>query len=252
MSTRARVTLSRTLTSALAIALSASLFACSQKSNSAPKSAADGEKDATAELPDLEGESGPTMARQSPRRVGDIWVHRFSGSYRHSDLILREEVIAKKDDTLIVDFILSENGEETHLRAVMATPSERILSVAHIIDGEAIEATIEDFEKMLDKTSFVPDQNAGQIAGKSETCLVGKDELDCDLAEYKVYLGQQEATLTVARSEEMKRDISGEIVAVDGTVLYHAELIEMQRGEAASSSTDEEVALKSVDFESRD
>lgn len=249
MSRKARVTLCRTLTSTVAIAMSASLFACGRPSIE-PKSAAGEDKDTTAEVPELEGKSGPTMARQSPRRVGDIWVHRFSGSYRHSDLILREEVIAKKDDTLIVDFILSEDESETHLRAVLATPSERILSVTRMVDGKETAATIADFEKMLEKTTFVPDQNAGRIAGKSETCLVGKDELDCDLAEYKVYLGQQEATLKVARSEEMKRDISGEIVAVDGTVVYHAELIEMERGEATPESS-EEVAFRDVDYDSR-
>lgn len=234
------------------IALSGTLLACGQKSRPDPTTAADGADAAARDVPALEGASGPTLARQNPRRVGDVWVHRFSGSYRSSDLILREEVLSQKGDTLVVDFVLSEGQSETHLRTLMALPSERILAVSRVTAaGDEQSATIADFEKMLERTTFVPDQNAGRIATSSKTCLVGKQELDCDLAEYKVYLDQKEATLTIARSEEMHRDLSGEIVAVDGTVLYHAELIEMQRGPEIPQASSG-VAMTTVDLEERD
>jgi hypothetical protein len=238
---------------ALGLLLSFSLVACSQSGTSIPKTAAEGDDLAKTDLPELEGSTGPVAERQSPRRVGDVFVHRFSGSYRHSDLTLREEVIAQKDDTLLVDFLLDEHGKETHLRVTMSVGSERILSVTRVQGDDEVSATLGDFEKMMAKTSYVPDSNTGRLAEASETCLVGKQELDCDLSEYKVIMDGQEGTLKVARNDELKRDISGEITAVDGTLVYRAELIEMQRGQESPSLSDEGVAFnKPVDLDERD
>ncbi len=205
-------------------------------------------------LPELEGESGPLMKKDSPRRVGDMWVHRFSGTYRSEDLILREEVVAQEGDLLVVDFILAEGDSETHLRVKMAKRSERIVDVAKMVDGDAVPAEMSDFDALMAKTAFVPDQNHGKVSEKSQTCLVGKNELNCELSEFKVLMGHEEATLTVAHNDELQRDISGEITAVDGTVLYHAELIELKRGEQQPSSADAGVALvdENIDFDSRD
>lgn len=203
-------------------------------------------------LPALEGESGPVAKKESPRRVGDVWVHRFSGSYRAENLLLREEVIGEKGDILIVDFTLTEGDIESQLRVEMARGSERIISVARVVEGAVLPGSVADFEALLEKTSYVPDHNHGKVAEKNQTCLVGKDELNCELSEYKVFLGEKEATLTVARNEELRRDISGEITAVDGTVIYHAELIEMQRGRATEEAQ-EGLALVSetIDFDER-
>jgi hypothetical protein len=88
----------------------------------------------------------------------------------------------------------------------------------------------------------VPAQNDGQIAQKNETCLVGKTEYDCEVSHYKILIGEEEAMLSVSRNKEMARDLGGEITAVDGTVIYHAELIEMQRGET-NTPGEEGVAL---------
>jgi hypothetical protein len=135
----------------------------------------------------------------------------------------------------------------------MTKGSERVLNIFYLNDGQTSPGTLADFDALLQKTTFVPDQNHGKVAAKSQTCLVGKDELNCELSEYKVLLGEKEATLTVAHNDDLRRDISGEITAVDGTVLYHAELIEMQRGQEPRA-TKEGVALvgEPIDFDSRE
>lgn len=183
------------------------------------------------ESPPLVGTTGEMKLREAPRRVGDVWVHRFSGSYRGAPLLLREEVLALRDNVLTIDYLLEDGDSSTHLRVEMTERTERILSVSRF-DGEtAIPASISDYEEMLQKTLFVPEQNSGLVASKSETCLIGKTELDCEISEYQVSIGDQEAKLSVARSDAMSRDVSGEVRAVDGTILYHAELLEMRRGE---------------------
>lgn len=205
------------------------------------------------DLPALEGESGPIAKKESPRRVGDLWVHRFSGTYRTEALLLKEEVIGREGDLLVVDYTLTEGESENRLRVRMAKRSERIITVARIIDGEEVPGTMSDFDALMEKTSFVPDRNHGKVAEKSQTCLVGKNELNCELSQFKVLLGDEEATLTVAHNDELRRDISGEITAVDGTILYHAELVEMQRGQASARS-EEGIALvdENIDLNSRD
>lgn len=227
--------------------------ACAQRVASPPEVAELATSPYEEELPELEGESGPLIARESPRKVGDLWVHRFSGNYRASDLILREEVVGEEGDLLMVDFTLTEGESDTQLRVHMAKRSERVIKVFQVIDGKVIPGSLADFDGLMEKTSFVPDQNHGKIASKSQTCLVGKAELNCELSEYKVFLGEKEATLTVAHNDELRRDISGEITAVDGTVLYHAELLEMQRGKGSDGRSDG-VALvsKDIDFDVRE
>ncbi len=195
------------------------------------------------EAPPLVGSTGEMKPREAPRRVGDVWVHRFSGSYRGAPLLLREEVLALHANVLTIDYVLEDGDSTTHLRVEMTERTERILTVARIDGDESFPASISDYEEMLEKTLFVPEQNSGLIASKSQTCLVGKTELDCEINEYQVSIGDQEAKLSVARNDAMGRDVSGEVRAVDGTILYHAELLEMQRGNDREIATSEGLAM---------
>gem|GEM_PF-741216 len=195
------------------------------------------------EAPPLEASTGEMAERQSPRRVGDVFVHRFSGSYRGEAIVLREEVLTLANNVITVDYQMQDGEKETHLRVEMGARTERVIAV-HFVEGDELRrAEVSDYEKMLEKTLFVPDQNNGKVADLGQTCLIGKAELDCEITEYEVRVGEQEAKLSVARSEEMGRDVSGEVVAVDGTVLYHAELLEMQRGDEVPGAGASSVAM---------
>jgi hypothetical protein len=169
-------------------------------------------------------------------------VHRFSGSYRGTPVILREEVMSQEGNLLRVRYRLEEGDSVTELEIAMTRFNERVVGVDRIVDGEKIPGTMQDLDALMAKTVFVPDENEGRVASKSETCLIGKAEVDCEISQYKIFVGEEEALLSVSRNDEMGRDISGEITAVDGTVLYHAELIEMQHGDATPPN-EEGVAL---------
>jgi len=190
-----------------------------------------------ADLPPLEGQSAPAPALATRRRVGDLVVHRFHGSYSKQALVLTERVSAVEGDLLVVDYELAQGDRSDKLRVRMSARSERVIAVSRW-DGRTEEpAEIADYESLLARTSFVPDQNAGRMAEGAEICLVGPDEFACSVNKYKVFVGEREAALTVRSSDQLGRDLSGEIVALDGTIVYSAELVELRRGPEAPPAT---------------
>ena len=52
-----------------------------------------------------------------------------------------------------------------------------------------------------------------------------------------VFVGDKQATLAVTRSDELAQDVAGEVVAVDGTVLYRAELLDVRKGEGPNEAS---------------
>jgi hypothetical protein len=67
--------------------------------------------------------------------------------------------------------------------------------------------------------------------------MLGPTELDCETKNYKVWLGEREASLGVTQSAAVPgMDISGEITAADGSVIYRSELIE--RGNEGETTND--------------
>lgn len=190
----------------------------------------------------LEGSTpGPVDAER--HHVGDAALHRFSGTYRNHPLMLREEVVSASRDTFTVLYTLDEGATQEQLLVTRAQRSERILSVERRAGEDFVSGSLLDYEAMIKKTLFTPDINHGQIAKKSQTCLVDRAEHDCDIAEYRVQVADQEARMSVARSRALGRDVSGEIVAIDGTLLYHAELLEEKHSHAAAEPHNSEVAV---------
>lgn len=197
-------------------------------------------------LPELEGKGSTGPAG---RKVGELLVHRFSGAFSKEPMILTEEVMSSDGNSMVVEYRLSEGDKMTHLRVLHSARSERVLEVSRIVGEEVIAASATDFEALLARTSFVPDRNDGLLHKKSQTCLLGKREMDCEISEFQVQLGEREARLSVTRDSAGKRDLSGEITAVDGTVLYHAELIEMREGrDAAEGAAESESKSAALDF----
>ena len=212
--------------------LASAAAACS--SVHAPQTPVAVEVAANEDLPALTGSAGQQVELEERRQVGDLLVHRFAGAFHERELILSEEVIAREGDLLVVEYALMEGDRTDKLRVRMSARSERVISVAKLAGDEEVPGTLADYDALLARTTFSPDQNAGALSTKTETCLVGPQELDCKISRYKVYVADREATLTVQRSEAVGRDISGEVTAIDGTVLYHAELVEMRRGQEAA------------------
>ena len=90
---------------------------------------------------------------------------------------------------------------------------------------------------MMASASVVPDTNEGLVANSTGTCTLGPAELDCETKSYKVWLGDREASLGVTQSAAVPgADLSGEITASDGSVIYRSELVE--RGNESETTND--------------
>lgn len=161
------------------------------------------------------------------RHAGDYFVHRFSGSFRQGPLTLIERVIAEEDDKLIVDYTLEDGATDKTLRVTLDRVSEQPLRVVELTESGELEVPVSAYEAMLGQTVFSPDVNEELLEETQRTCLVGPKELDCEVKQYRVFVGDQEAKLTVTESADLPgRDLGGEVTAVDGSVIYRAELLE--------------------------
>jgi hypothetical protein len=185
--------------------------------------------------------STPGPVAMKAHHVGDTAVHRFSGTFSKHALILKEEVVAVSTDTFTVHYTLDEGATQSELLVTRGIRSERVVFVQRLDHGRKMPGSTRDYEALIEKTLFTPDQNSGALARSEQTCLVGQAEHDCEVAEYRVYVADQEARLSVMRSPKLGRDVSGEVIAVDGTMIYHAELVEVQEGKGVAHT--DEVAI---------
>jgi hypothetical protein len=159
------------------------------------------------------------------KNVGDFSVHRFSGSFAKKALTLTEEVRAKKGNLIVIDYTLDDGSQKTTLRVTHDIASDRVLRVREVKEGQEIPAKTAAYEAMIEKTIFVPDSNDALLASERGTCLVAGQETDCDKARYRVSVGEQAYELSVNRSVDGV-DLSGEVTAKDGKIIYKAELVE--------------------------
>jgi hypothetical protein len=174
-----------------------------------------------ASLEEAMAESGPR-----PRMLGDFHVYEYSGSFTKKPVTLTEQVIAREGDNLVVDFVLQEGEEMTALRARM-TDEGQVVAVSRIKDNGEEPAAIADYEAMVKRTQMVPESNDAIVGTEHTSCMVGDEQVDCDVTTYVVSMSGKEAKLTVSRSDKVPgRDVGGTIVAEDGTVLYSARLVE--------------------------
>jgi hypothetical protein len=163
-----------------------------------------------------------------PRKVGDFAVHRFSGSYQKSPLTLTEEVVGQEFGLWVIDYTFEEQEGTTKLRVRFNPRTEAVFSVAKLDGTQEVSVPISVYEQLIERTSFAADANDGMIASSHATCLVGPNELDCETKTYKVRVGEKSATLSVSRSERVASgDVTGDITADDGSVIYRSELVEM-------------------------
>jgi len=174
-----------------------------------------------AALDEAMAETGPR-----PRMLGDFHVYEYSGAFTKKPVTLTEQVVAREGDNLVVDFVLEEGEQMTALRARM-TDEGRVVAVSRIKDSGEEPATIADYEAMVKRTQIVPESNDSIVGTEHTACMVGDEQVDCDVTTYTVSMDGKEAMLTVSRSEKVPgRDVGGTIIAADGTVIYSARLVE--------------------------
>jgi hypothetical protein len=167
------------------------------------------------------------------RHVGDLFVHRFSGSFASEPLTLTEEVALREDTAWVVDFSLTQSEKVERLRVRFDVRTGQAVSAARFEAGRETPASLGDYEALLGRTIYAADVNDGLVSQNDQTCLVGADELDCETKTYKVWVGDAAATLSVVHSKTFAdRDVSGEITTDDGKLIYRAELVEAKQGKS--------------------
>jgi hypothetical protein len=212
---------------ATAVACAALLTAgCGLFQQAAPASSASVQKRSSAAV-----KVAKQAAATPERRVGDFFVHRFSGSFSAEPLTLTEEVAGREDDAWVVDFALSQNEQVQRLRVRFDSITGEPTSAARLDGTTETPTKLADYDALMAKTVFAADVNDGLVSQNAQTCLVGADELDCETKTYKVWVGEDAATLSVVHSARFAdRDVSGEITTEDGKLIYRAELIEARPG----------------------
>jgi hypothetical protein len=185
-----------------------------------------------ASAPSREPSPGQSMSASAPaRQVGDLFVHRFSGSFAADPLTLTEEVAAREETAWVVDFSLTQNEKVERLRVRFEVQSGQAISAAHLDGSRETPASLSDYEALLARTVYAADINDGLVSTNGQTCLVGSEALDCETKTYKVWVGDRPATLSVVHSSSFAdRDVSGDITTDDGKLVYRAELIEAKLG----------------------
>lgn len=216
----------RSLLPATALSLLLAGFGCA----SAPRPAQPPSGAATGSEPSPKQAGGSAPAR----RVGDFFVHRFSGSFAAEPLTLSEEVTAREGDVWVVDFALNQSERVERLRVRFDVQSGQAVSAARLSGSAESKATLADYEALMARTVFAADVNDGLVSSNAQTCLVGADALDCETKTYKVWIGESAATLSVVHASKFAdRDVSGELTTDDGNLVYRAELLEARQGKPA-------------------
>ena len=167
-------------------------------------------------------------APADPRKVGDFSVHRFSGSFQKAPLTLTEEVVAQEFGLWVIDYTFEEPSQTTKLRIRFNPRTDAVFSVARLEGSKETNVPVSVYDKLIERTTFAADSNDGLVASGHDTCLVGPNELDCETKTYNVRVGEKPATLKVSHSDSVALgDVTGDITASDGTVIYRSELVEV-------------------------
>jgi hypothetical protein len=172
----------------------------------------------------------PEAIAAPQRGPGDFVVYRFSGNYRKSPVTVSQRVVERRDQTLVVDVSVEEEGKTEQLRVrvrnVAGEPDE-IVSVARLIDGVQRPFGIEAYEKLMAKTMMPVDQNDALLSSEPGAVKVGDKSFDCLKSAFRIHTGDAVATMTTFEGKGFAwGDLGGQIVAADGTLLYKAEVVE--------------------------
>lgn len=217
------------------LVLTASLYACGstqQVANTAPPTEAeqadesdDAEPSDAEESAEESSDAAEEEAKAPPPKAGDFFVHRYSGSYRDTPLLVEERVLSQDGELSTTEYVFEEGDQRTtlHVRRL----ENDVFSVSKIEDGKEIDVSLETLDGFMAMTFFSADSNEAKLSEETITALVGGQEVEAIESSYQVIVGGEEAVLVVVTSEHFPgRDIAGELRKADGTVLYRTELVE--------------------------
>jgi hypothetical protein len=198
-----------------------------------------------------EVEAKEEAATDERREVGDYVVYRFSGSFQKAPVTLTERVVAREKDSLVIDFILEEGKSTSELRVRLSDAPEtrgEVLAVHRIEKGKLVAASVDEYEALMAKTMVVADENEEALGSEHVVASMGNDMLPAKRTSFRVKIGDKKATLTTVVSDKFPwGDLSGEIAAEDGSVIYRAEVVNV--GHVVETKTGKEPQVARSDYE---
>src|SRR5450432_2782469 len=87
-------------------------------------------------------------APADPRKVGDYFVHRFSGSYEKSPLTLTEEVVAQEGGLWVIDYTFEQPSGTTRLRVRLDPKTDSVLRVSKLDGTNELKVPLSTYEKL--------------------------------------------------------------------------------------------------------
>lgn len=165
------------------------------------------------------------------RATGDFVVYKFTGSFRNKPLTLTERVVAKKGDTILIDFLAEEGATKQELLVKMsdaAGKKNEVIAVSKIEGGKVLPSNTAAFEALMQKTMLAADQNEAVVANEDVTLDVAGKSLPCHKTTFRVKVGKKAATMHTIESQSFAwGDVGGDITTEKGKTLYKAEVVEI-------------------------
>lgn len=182
-------------------------------------------------LPHLWDDLERTEQALGAHQPGDYVVYRFSGSYRDEPVTLTQRVVERSSERIIVDVTVDEGGEQQRLRLRIKDAGGHLgelISVARLEGNVQQPFGTAAYEKLMNELVLAADENEELLGSTSVTIDVGGGEIACTKTSYRVRVGAHEAVMATLSSDGFPwGHVGGEIVTLDGNVLYKAEIIQL-------------------------
>lgn len=161
---------------------------------------------------------------------GDYAVFRLSGTYRLNSATVVQRVVSRVGGLLKLEVTVEDGAAHDVYRLRVDDASKRgtVLSVARVKDGHLEPFGVEAYEARMKSLVPAADSNDGVMARSTETLRVGEATLLGLRTDYRVRIGRRSATMSTFGIDGFPgENLGGKIVTDDGTVVYHAQLVEL-------------------------
>ena len=167
-------------------------------------------------------EDAPEVLHQA----GDFVVFRFSGSYRDTPVVMRQRVVEQQGELIVVDMEV-DDGELHRMRLRMRIDGE-LVSVATLHGDVQKPFGLQAYEALMSRIMLSADENIGEVARSEETVNVAGMPLAVTSRSYRVKIGEREAIMKTTSADGFAwGDVGGEVRAMDGELLYKAEIVDL-------------------------
>ncbi|MBM4375089.1 MAG: hypothetical protein FJ095_08395 [Deltaproteobacteria bacterium] len=173
----------------------------------------------------------PRLDESAPMSLpGDYAVYRLSGSYRSEPATVVQRVVSRRAGLLVLDVTIedAERSDTLRLRVDDGARRGELLSVGRLSRGRLEPYGVAAYEARMAELVPAADDSEGELGRNGEVFRVGATSLFALRTDYRVSVGVQHGTLTTYGVSGFPGEtLGGKLVTDDGTVVYHAQLVEL-------------------------